>query len=210
MDLHHLRYFVAVAERLHFGEAAEFVHVSQPGLSQQIKALEEEVGVLLLDRSKRTVTLTEAGKYFLEQAKLSLEHAERAIAVARKVSRGELGKVRIGHVESIPLSGLLTKLTSAFHRYGPAIRLEFVQGDAVDLVARILERELDLGFIRLPHEGVPPEIAVKTICQEKSLVPLREDHQLAKKEKIRCADLVGERWIAYQRKDGKSPLDDHP
>ncbi len=63
MDLHHLRYFVAVAERLHFAEAAEFVHVSQPGLSQQIKALEEEVGVLLLKRTKRTVALTEAGMF---------------------------------------------------------------------------------------------------------------------------------------------------
>jgi DNA-binding transcriptional LysR family regulator len=101
--LHHLRYFVAVAERLHFAEAAEFVHVSQPGLSQQIKALEEELGVHLLDRTKRTVTLTEAGKYFLEEAKLTLEHAERAIAVARKVSRGKLGTVRIGHVHSLPI-----------------------------------------------------------------------------------------------------------
>jgi DNA-binding transcriptional LysR family regulator len=90
MDLHHLRYFVAVAERLHFAKAAEFVHVSQPGLRQQIKALEEELGVLLLDRTKRTVTLTEAGKYFLKEAKLSLEHAERAKAIARKVSRGKL------------------------------------------------------------------------------------------------------------------------
>ena len=208
MDLHHLRYFVAVAERLHFAEAAESVHVSQPGLSQQIKALEEEVGVLLLDRTKRTVTLTEAGKYFLEEAKLSLEHAERAIAVARKVSRGELGDVRIGHVHSIPFSGLLTKLTSAFHRYAPDIRLDFVEGDAVDLVASVLERKLDLAFIRLPHEDVPSEIAIKTIFQEKILVALREDHQLAKMKKIRCADLGGERFIAYSRKDGKSsPLD---
>jgi len=163
LDLHHLRYFVAVAERLHFAEAAEFVHVSQPGLSQKIKALEEELGVLLLDRTKRKVTLTEAGKYFLEEAKLTLEHAERAMAVARKVSRGKLGTVRIGHVHSIPFSGLLTKLTSAFHRYAPGIHLEFVEGDAIDLLASIMERDLDLGFIRLPHEDVPSEIAIQTV-----------------------------------------------
>jgi len=134
LDLHHLRYFVAVAERLHFAEAAEFVHVSQPGLSQQIKALEEELDVLLLDRTKRKVTLTEAGKYFLEEAKLTLEHAECAVAAARKVSRGELGTVRIGHGPSIPFNGLLTKLTSAFRRYAPDIHLEFVEGDPVDLL----------------------------------------------------------------------------
>ena len=209
MDLHHLRYFVAVAERLHFAKAAEFVHVSQPGLSQQIKALEEELGVLLLDRTKRTVTLTEAGKYFLKEAKLSLEHAERAKAIARKVSRGKLGKVRIGHVHSIPFSGLLAKLTSAFRRCAPDIHLEFVEGDPVDLIASIMEREVDLGFIRLPHEGVQPEIAIKTIFQEKVLVALREDHWLARKKKIPCAALGGEHLIRYYRRDGKSPLDDH-
>jgi DNA-binding transcriptional LysR family regulator len=204
-----MRYFAAVAERLHFGEAADFVHVSQPGLSQQIKTLEEELGVLLLDRTKRTVTLTEAGKYFLEEAKLSLEHAERAKAVVRKVSRGKLGKVRIGHVHSIPFTGLLTKLTSAFRRCAPDIHLDFTEGDPVDLMARIVERELDLGFIRLPYEGVPPEIAIKTVFQEKILVALREDHWLAKKQKIPCAALGGERLILYYRRDGKSPQEDH-
>jgi DNA-binding transcriptional LysR family regulator len=209
LDLHHLRYFVAVAERLHFAEAAEFVHVSQPGLSQQIKALEEELGVHLLDRTKRTVTLTEAGKYFLEEAKLTLEHAERAIAVARKVSRGKLGTVRIGHVHSLPFTGLLTQLTSAFHRYAPDIHLEFVEGYAQDLMASIMERDLDLGFIRLPHDDVPSEIAIQTVFQETILLALREDHWLAKKKKILCADLAGERWILLGSRDGKSPLDGH-
>src|SRR5258708_27936228 len=114
MDLHHLRYFVAVVERLHFAEAAEFVHVSQPGLSQQIKALEEEVGVFLLKRTKRTVALTEAGKYFLEEAKLTLEHAERAKIVAQKVARGKLATIRIGYIHSVPFSGLLAPLPSDF------------------------------------------------------------------------------------------------
>ena len=125
MDLHQLRYFVAVAERLHFAEAAEFVHVSQPGLSQQIKALEEEVGVLLLKRTKRTVALTEPGKYFLEEAKLALEHAERAKIVAQKVARGKLGSVRIGYVHSVPFSGLLAKLTTVFRQCASEIHLDF-------------------------------------------------------------------------------------
>src|SRR5258707_9240007 len=114
MDLHHLRYFVAVAERLHFAEAAEFVHVSQPGLSQQIKALEEEVGVLLLERTKRTVALTEAGKYFLEEAKLTPEYPERAKIGSQKVATSELGAVRIGYRHSGPFSGVFAKLTTVF------------------------------------------------------------------------------------------------
>src|SRR5712672_1627340 len=106
MDLHHLRYFVAVAERLHFAEAAEFVHVSQPGLSQQIKALEEEVGVLLLKRTKR------------------------AKIVAQKVARGKLGTIRIGYVHSVPFSGLLAKLASVFRKCAAGIHLEFAEVDA--------------------------------------------------------------------------------
>ena len=101
---------------------------------------------------------------------LTLEHAERARALARKVSRGKLGTVRIGHVHSIPFSGLLTKLRSAFGRHAPDIHLEFVEGDAVDLMASIVERDLDLGFIRLPHEDVPSEIAIQTVFQEKILL----------------------------------------
>ena len=182
-----------------------FLQRSEEG-QQGIASLESGDG---LDRTKRTVTLTEAGKYFLGKAKLTLEHAERAIAVARKVSRGKLGTVRIGHVHSIPFSGLLTKLTSTFGRYAPDIHLEFVEGDPLDLIARIMERDLDLGFIRLPHEDVPSEIAIQTVFQEKILLALREDHWLAKKKEIRCADLSGQNFILYQRRDGTSPLEGH-
>lgn len=209
MDLRKMRYFVAVAQRLHFAEAAELVHISQPGLSQQIKLLEQELGVLLFCRTKRTVALTEAGKYFLEEAKLSIEHAERAKAVARKVSRGKLGQVRIGHVHSIPFSGLVTKVTCAFSRYTPDIHLELLEGDPVDLIASIKERELDLAFIRLPREGIPSEVTISTIYQEKSVLALRDDHWLAQKARIQCVDLRSEQFIAYQSRDGQSPLDGH-
>ena len=156
MDLHQLRYFVAVAERLHFGEAAQSVHVSQPGLSQQIKALEEEVGVLLLERTKRKVALTEAGKYFFEEAKLTLEHAERAKVVAQKVARGQLGTVRIGYLHSVPFSGQLADLASLFRRWAPGVHLEFSEGDSTEQLSRLVEGELDLGFVRLPLNEVRP------------------------------------------------------
>ncbi|HEX3444678.1 MAG TPA: LysR substrate-binding domain-containing protein [Chthoniobacterales bacterium] len=208
MDLHQLRYFVAVAERLHFAEAAESVHVSQPGLSQQIKALEEEVGVLLLERTKRTVALTEAGKYFLEEAKLTLEHAERAKVMAQQVARGKLGTVRIGYVPSVPFSGLLANLASVFRKCAAGVHLEFAEGESSDQMRRLVEGEIDLGFIRLPLADIPPEIVITTVMEEKILVAMHKDHPLARKKKIRCAELKNERLVLYSRPDGKSSLDD--
>jgi DNA-binding transcriptional LysR family regulator len=209
MDLHQLRYFVAVAERLHFAQAAELVHVSQPGLSQQIKALEEEVGVLLLERTKRTVALTEAGKYFLEEAKLTLEHAERAKIVAQKVARGKLGSVRIGYVHSVPFSGLLAKLTTVFRQCASEVHLDFEEVDSVEQITRIVEGDLDLGFVRLPLENVPEEVAMKVVMREKLLVAVHKDHALAKKNRISCAALRHEELVLYSRADGKSALDEH-
>jgi DNA-binding transcriptional LysR family regulator len=209
MDLHQFRYFVAVAERLHFAEAAELVHVSQPGLSQQIKALEEELGVLLLERTKRTVALTEAGKYFLEEAKLSLEHAERAKVLAQKVARGKLGTIRIGYVHSVPFSGLLAKLASVFRKSAAEVHLEFAEIDSWNQMTRIADRELDLGFIRLPLENIPDGIALKIVMQEKILIALNREHPLAKRKRIPCAALANEQLVVYSRADGKSALDEH-
>jgi len=208
MDLHQLRYFVAVAEKLHFGKAAESVHISQPGLSQQIKALEEELGVLLLERTKRTVALTEAGKYFLEEAKLTLEHAERAKVVAQKVARGKLGTVRIGYLHSIPFSGQLAILASLFRRWAAGVHLEFSEGDSSEQLSRLVEGELDLGFVRLPLD-IPPEIVITTVMEQKILVALNKDHALAKKRKIRCAELKNQQLVLLSGPDAKSALDDH-
>src|ERR1700722_14064996 len=208
MDLHQLRYFVAVAEQLHFGKAAESVHVSQPGLSQQIKALEEEVGVLLLERTKRTVALTEAGKYFLEEAKLTLEHAERAKVVAQKVARGKLGTVRIGYLPSVPCSGQLADLASLFRKWAAGVHLEFAESDSSDQMSRLVEGELDLGFVRLPLGEVPPEIAMTTVMEQKILVALHKNHALAKKKKILCAELKNEQLVLHSASDAKSALDE--
>ena len=208
MDFHQLRYFVAVAERLHFGEAAESVHVSQPGLSQQIKALEEEVGVLLLERTKRTVALTEAGKYFLEEARLTLD-APTSQSRCPKVARGKLGTVRIGYVHSVPFSGLLANLALLFPSCATGVHLEFAEGDSTSQMSRLVEGELDLGFVRLPPAVVPPEIVITTVMVEKILVALNKDHALAKKKKILCAELKNERLVLCSRPDGKSTLDDH-
>ena len=100
MELRHLHYFITVAEELHFSRAAERLHISQPPLSQQIRDLEEELGVKLFERTKRQVHLTEAGKVFLKRSYLVLAQLEQGIAVTQQIGRGEVGQLSIGFVDS--------------------------------------------------------------------------------------------------------------
>src|SRR5512134_2479854 len=106
MELRHLRYFIAVAEQLHFRHAAEMVHVAQPALSQQIRQLEKEIGVTLFERSRHKVRLTSAGKAFYENAQAILKQASQAVAQARKVEHGEAGTLRVGFVSTAAISVL--------------------------------------------------------------------------------------------------------
>src|SRR5262249_13154172 len=101
MELRHLRYFVAVAEELHFGRASARVHVAQPAVSRQIRALEEEIGLSLFERDRRRVVLTAAGAAFLEEARSLLQHVERAVITAHRAARGEIGSLPIAYLPAL-------------------------------------------------------------------------------------------------------------
>ena len=107
MELRHLRYFIAVAEELHFGRAAQVLGISQPPLSQQIQALEQEVGARLFERTNRRVELSEAGRLFLEEARLVLAQVDKAADVARRAQLGELGELKIGFTSSAPFNSTI-------------------------------------------------------------------------------------------------------
>src|SRR5215212_3476555 len=120
MELRHLRYFVAVAEELHFSRAAERLHISPPSLTQQIQDLERELGTGLFTRTKRNVTLTDAGSRFLHEARLTLQQAEHAAVVARLAGRGDIGRIEIGYA-SVACAGLVTTAVATYRRANPLV-----------------------------------------------------------------------------------------
>src|SRR5690348_5962286 len=123
MELRHIRYFVALAEELHFGRAAARLGISQPPLSQQIRILEETLSARLFNRTNRRVELTQAGSLFLAEARAILERADRALSVAMRAERGELGELRIAMFPSAPLLARIGDAILTFRRTHPDVRL---------------------------------------------------------------------------------------
>lgn len=146
MELRHLRYFVALADVLHFGRAAAALQIAQPSLSHQIRQLEEELRTPLLHRANRRVRLTDAGKAFLEEARQTIAQADRAAVIARRASRGELGTLRIGVAPWIDPAQVLASV-KIFHARHPAIQLESQTMSVPVQVASLRDERLDVGFV---------------------------------------------------------------
>ena len=147
MELRHLRYFVAVAEELHFRRAAERLHMSQPPLTQQIRQLEEEVGATLLLRNQRKVELTAAGAAFLVRAREILDAVEDAARQARRVQRGEVGRLAVGFVGSAMYS-FVPELLRAFREQAPDIALRLHELGTTEQLRQLEDGRLDVGFVR--------------------------------------------------------------
>ncbi|NWA24215.1 LysR family transcriptional regulator [Pseudomonas gingeri] len=187
MELKHLRAFVVLAQELHFGRAASQLSIVQPALSMQIKSLESELGVRLLDRNRHSVTLTEAGRVFLPEAQATLHQCARAADAARATSRGEIGRVRLGFVSSV-LPELLPDLIRAVHQRYPRIELELKDMSAPDQAAALKGGLLDFGLMRLP--AVYTGIHTRAVLQESFCVALPKDHPLASRDLIQPSDIA--------------------
>ena len=195
MEMRHLRYFVAVAEECHFGRAAARLHMAQPPLSQQIKQLEKELGVQLLERSTRKVSLTPAGERYLERARTVLAAVESAGAEAQRVAEGEIGHLSIGFVGSATYS-LLPVLARALREEFPGISFEF-RGEMLvpDLVAGLHSGSLDLAVIRPPVGE--PDLDLRLLRSDRLVAALPEGHPLAAHECVAVVDLRDEPFISY-------------
>lgn len=197
MELRHLRYFVAVAEELHFTRAAERLHIGQPPLSQQIRLLEEEVGAQLLERSRRWVRLTEAGRLFLADAKRILALADQAGATARRAGRGEVGELHIGFTASTPLTDVFNRTVNAYRRQYPLVTLKMTEMPTMRQVEAIRDRSIDLGFMRPPEGDIPAGIGIATLRHEPLVLVAPASHPLLELETVRIADLAGHPFVTF-------------
>ena len=194
IELRHLRYFVAVAEELHFGRAALRLHLAQPPLSQQIRKLEEILGYPLFFRTSRAVKLTSAGEVFLERARRTLRNVQEDMQEARSVGRGEEGFLRVGFIGS----GMLTALPAMLGRYRrlyPKVNLQLHESYTSAVVQKLLKGELDAGFLR--DSGQASGIEIEPLFSEPFIAVLPKKHPLANRKTISARDLRDEPFVFF-------------
>jgi DNA-binding transcriptional LysR family regulator len=190
-DFRSLRYFVAVAEELHFTRAAERLYIAQPALSEQIRRLEGELGVELLRRTTRKVELTPAGEEFLARARRILAEADEALADARRAARGETGSIRVGTGATAGLEQV-PRMLRAFREERPLVHLELRQIDWEDYSGGLRSGSTDAAFVWLPFEHAG--LGVAPLHEEPRVVALEAGHPLSTEHELRMEQLVDEPW----------------
>lgn len=196
MELRHLRYFITVAEELHFGRAAERLRIAQPPLSFQIRQLEEEIGVRLFQRTKRRVELTAAGEVFLREALKTMAQLEQAVSDAQRASRGEVGQLTIGFIQSAAINALPGVLRTFRDRF-PEVDIKLREATPTQVHNDLIEGKIQIGFLRPPinHDALECEI----VLSEPLLVALPKGLPLARRKNLALKSLASERFIMSPR-----------
>lgn len=196
IEMRHLAAFVAVAEELHYGRAATRLHMAQPPLSRQIVQLERRLGVQLLRRTKHRVELTEAGRAFLEEARATLCRLEQAARMAQRTARGEVGRLRLGHVDAASFE-LLPGLLRVFHRHAPDVHLVVEESTTSRLVQALRDGSLDVAFVRPPV--VDDALEGIDVLDEPLMVALPDTHRLAGDDRVELAELAKDPFVVPPR-----------
>ena len=206
MELRHLRYFVTLAEELHFGRAAEKLHISQPPLSMQIRALEGELGVMLFNRTQRHVALTQAGHALLQEARQILARVEQAVLITRRAGRGEIGELAVGFI-SVADYNVLPVVLREFRRKFPLVNLTLREATTDAQIRDLITGRLDVGFLLPPVTEAALESV--SILREPLIAALPEKHPLAKKAgKLALEKLKDEPFILFPRTNAPGLYDD--
>lgn len=202
MELRHLRYFIAVAEELHFGRAAQLLGISQPPLSQQIQALEQELGARLFERTNRRVALSEAGRLFLDEARLVLAQVDKASDVARRAQRGELGELKIGFTTSAPFTSSIPKAILTFRQSYPAVHLSLEEMNSKEVAAGLEDESIQVGIMR--PLALPDSLVVVELLREPLVAIINADHPLAQSSEqgLYLSELADEPFVFFPRTYG--------
>jgi len=195
MDLRHLRYFLAVAEEGHFSRAAQRLHIVQPALSMQIKALEDELGTPLFVRTSRRVELTAAGALLRVEAERTLAQAARAKSVIQRAARGEIGHLRIAFTGGAAFSGRLSADLRAFHTRYPDVELELMELPVVQHEDWLLADRLDIAYGPELESVFDPRIAAVRITSWPWMLGMVEDHRLAAMNSVPSKELRDEGFV---------------
>jgi len=199
MELRHLRYFVAVADTLNFTKAAAALHVAQPSLTRQIQNLEEEIGVRLLDRSKKHVGLTDEGRTFLVDAKRLLALATESVRAVQRLSRGETGQLNIGYLSNFNFD-LLPQTLATFRQDHPLVSLNLFDMTPAEQYRALEAHKIDLGFVGLRFASASESLQWQRLARQNTVVALPVKHPLAKQSRVSLAELKGMFFVGMSEK----------
>lgn len=202
MEFRHLRYFLAVAEELHFTRAAEKLNIGQPPLSQQIQSLESELGVKLFNRTRRSVALTEAGEHLVTQAKEILRMSGSLRAELRNIEQGKTGELRIGFTTTGLLVDELSQPLKAYRRCYPDVRISLSEMYSRQQFDALLNQEIDVGYVRLTPGTRQDGLEIRILRRDRLCVVLPEDHPKATADSLTFSDVHNEPFIFYPEKSG--------
>lgn len=206
IELRHLRYFIAVAEELHFGHAAARLNISQPPLSQQIQILEQQIGARLFARTNRSVSLTEAGRQFLADSRQILSQVDDAAARAARLHHGETGELRIGFTSSAPFIKAVSDTLSTFRRRYPDVHIQTRETNTREQIVPLNEGALDLGLMR--NTQLPETLVWERVLREPLLAMVPRDHPLASKPRVSLRELAREPFVFFDPHVGTGLYDD--
>lgn len=206
IELRHLRYFIAVAEELHFGHAAARLNISQPPLSQQIQILEQQVGARLLARTNRSVSVTPAGRQFLADSRQILNQVDEAAARALRLHQGETGELRIGFTSSAPFIKAVSDTLSSFRQRYPDVHIQTREINTREQIAPLNEGTLDLGLMR--NTPLPETLAWEVILREPLLAMVPRNHPLATRTAVSLHELAQEPFVFFDPHVGTGLYDD--
>jgi len=197
MELRHLRYFVAVAEELHFSRAAAKLEIATPTLSAQIRALESMLGAQLFTRKTRSVALTHVGSRFLDEARATLKQADQAELVGRRAARGDLGSIAIGCVLSVVCGGVIPWAIMTFRKTHPAVSFQTRAMATIQQLKGLIDGTLDVA-VTLAPDRFPAGLTGFVVDRQPFWLAIPQDHPLAARKEIEPEMLVGEPLVATQ------------